>query len=132
MLREDCIPRWARKEEGFTLIEVAIALLILVLGIVGVAKMQSEAIKGSSFSMEMTDGINLAQDEVEFLKSLSSSSTSFGIGTHVTSPISSSLGRSYNISWTVSQISTGILKVDVTSTWQERGNTHSVTISFIK
>ncbi len=131
-MRKQTVSRLGDAEKGFTLIEVGIALLILVLGIVGVAKMQSEAMKGSSFSMDMTDGVNLAQDEVEFLKSLSSSSTSLGLGMHSTSPITSNLGRTYNVSWLVTQLSTGVLKIDVTSTWQEKGNTHSVTISFIK
>jgi len=118
--------------KGFTLVEVAVAILILGIGIVGVAKMQSEAIKGGSFSMQLTDGINLAQDEVEFLKGLSSTSTSLGVGTHTIPSVTSSLGRTYNVSWTVTQLVVNTFQVDVAASWTEKGKQHSVTISFIK
>ncbi len=120
--------------EGFTLIEVVIAILIFAVGIIGVAKMQGEAVKGGSFGMQVTDATNLTQNQVEYLMGQSYTHTSLTAGTH-SSPLSASgTGRSYTITWVVQNDTpgTGMKQVDVTSSWSVKDNSHSITISFIK
>ena len=56
------------REEGFTLIEVMIALVILLIGMLGVMGMQYYAITGNTFSREMRIATNLSQDLIEQLK----------------------------------------------------------------
>ena len=58
------------EKNGFTLIEVLIGLIILAIGVLAVAGMQITSIIGTSFSSNMTQASVLAQDRLEFLKSL--------------------------------------------------------------
>lgn len=55
-------------ENGFTLIEVMIALVILLIGMLGVMGMQYYAVVGNTSSREMRIATNLAQERIEQLK----------------------------------------------------------------
>ena len=55
---------------GFTLIEIMIAMVVLAIGILGVAKMQLSAIKGNSYASGLTEASTLAQNKMEELMSL--------------------------------------------------------------
>ncbi|MCD6569389.1 MAG: prepilin-type N-terminal cleavage/methylation domain-containing protein [Deltaproteobacteria bacterium] len=121
-------------KKGFTLIEVVIAILIFALGIIGVAKMQAEAVKGNSFSMQVTDGLNLAQNQLESLMSLPYIHNSLNNGTHNPPGTASGTGCTYTITWVVQDDTpvTGVKQIDVTSSWAEKNVPHSITISFIR
>jgi type IV pilus assembly protein PilV len=53
---------------GFTLLEVMIALVILAVGLLGLASLQVMAIKGNSFGQQMTVASTLAQNQLEQLR----------------------------------------------------------------
>ena len=53
------------EQNGFTLLEVLIALTILSVGILAVAQMQIAAIKGNSTARKFSQGIVIAQDQIE-------------------------------------------------------------------
>ncbi|MGD9161648.1 MAG: prepilin-type N-terminal cleavage/methylation domain-containing protein [Desulfobacteraceae bacterium] len=53
--------------EGFTIIEVMIALSILTIGILSIASMQVSAIKGNYLSDKITSAFTLAEDKMEAL-----------------------------------------------------------------
>ena len=55
-------------ENGFTLIEVMIALVILLIGMLGVMGMQYYAVVGNTSSREMRIATSLAQERIEQLK----------------------------------------------------------------
>jgi prepilin-type N-terminal cleavage/methylation domain-containing protein len=57
-------------KKGFTLIEVLVGLVILAIGLLGIAGMQVTSVKGNSFSRNLTQASFLAQDRLEYLKSL--------------------------------------------------------------
>lgn len=59
------------RDEGFTILEVLVALAILAFGILAVATMQATAIKGNSQAIRVSEGITLAQDKAEELTRLS-------------------------------------------------------------
>ena len=54
-----------KKEAGFTLMEILIAIAILAFGLLAVATMQAWSIKGNSQAIGITEGITLAQDKIE-------------------------------------------------------------------
>ncbi len=60
-----------QKDNGFTLLEVLIAMFILAIGLLAVAGMQVTTIEGNDFSLDMTEAVILAQDEAEKLANLS-------------------------------------------------------------
>ena len=55
-------------EEGFTLIEIMITLVILSIGLVALAGLQISAIKGNAFSKRMTSAVSIANQKLEQLK----------------------------------------------------------------
>jgi type IV pilus assembly protein PilV len=59
-----------RGEGGFTLIEVIIAISILSIGILGVATMQSSAIRANFFAGNTSSGTSWASDKMEELVAL--------------------------------------------------------------
>ena len=59
-----------RNKDGFTLIEVLIAVTILSIGILGLAGLAGTAIKNSGFSQAVSSANNLAQERIEALLSV--------------------------------------------------------------
>jgi type IV pilus assembly protein PilV len=53
------------REEGFSLIEVLVALVILAVGLLGLALFQTTAIKGNAIASKWTVATELAQDRLE-------------------------------------------------------------------
>ena len=70
------------EKNGFTLIEVLIALVILSVGILGVAKMQLSAIKGNAIARKHTQLIIAAQNQIELIMQMQYSTPSLSDGTH--------------------------------------------------
>ena len=59
------VGRKLRGNEGFSLIEVLISLVILAVGLLGLALFQTTAIKGNAIASKWTVATELAQDRLE-------------------------------------------------------------------
>ena len=57
-------------EEGFTLVEVLIAIFLLTVGILGMASMQVMALQGNSFAGSISESNALGQYKIEELMAL--------------------------------------------------------------
>jgi type IV pilus assembly protein PilV len=112
-------PFASKKEEGFTLLEVIVAISILTVGLLGLATMQVTSIKGNFFASRVTEGSAVASDRLEKLFALPYTHADLSGGTH-TDP-SPPAGRS--ISWIVTDNSplNNTKKVVMTVSWTERG-----------
>jgi type IV pilus assembly protein PilV len=115
--------------EGFTLLEVLVAVTIFAIGILAVASMQLTSIQGNAF----------AQAQLERLKSVADVSTDLPIGI-TADPLnpmdenenSGVGGAIYNRSWTVAAgPSTGSRQVTVTINWRSGMGSHLVTLRTI-
>lgn len=62
--------KWGAQEKGFSLIEVLVSLVILGIGILAVAQLQVSAIRGLAFGRHMTTATHLAEQQIEWLRSL--------------------------------------------------------------
>ncbi len=62
--------RAAGVRNGFTLIEVLVAISILTIGILGIAGLMGTAVKSASYSQAMTQATNLAQGRIEALQEI--------------------------------------------------------------
>ena len=130
--------RKSKKDEGFTLIEVLIAITIFAVGLLAVASMQLSAIKVNSTAGQITTRITWAQDKLEELMALPysdpwiedlgdppSGTDTAGNAHQATTP-----DGYYTISWTVTNntpvSSTKLITVTVTG----RGKTTRV--SYVK
>lgn len=58
-------------DKGFTILEILVALAILAIGILGLAKMQILSITGTSFNKDSTKAMTIAQRAIEQFKNAS-------------------------------------------------------------
>lgn len=121
--------------EGFTLLEVLLAVSIFALGILAVASMQLTSIRGNAFGNEMTTATFLAQAQLERMKSVADVSTlatggdANSIDENENSGVS---GAIYNRSWTVAAgPSTESRQVTVAVNWSSGLGNHNVTLRTI-
>ena len=115
--------------KGFTLIEVVIGLIILAIGLLGIAAMQVTATKGCYFSSNVTQATFFAQDKLEHLKNLSYSDSDLGSGQHDEGTISGTIfSRQYHI---LEDVGNSMKTITVSVSWADQAN-HSISLSTIR
>ena len=121
--------RAIKKPNGFTLVEVVAALIILAIGLLAIAAMQVTSTKGGYFSSNVTRGTIFAQDKLEDLKNLSYSDSNLSSGQHNEGTMSGSIfSRQYHI---VEDAGNSMKTITVTVQWVDRGN-HSISFTTIR
>jgi len=116
-------------EKGFTLIEVAAGLVILAIGLLGIAAMQVTSTMGGYFSNNVTQATILAQDKLEYLKNLSYSDSELMNGEHNEGIIPGTIfSRVYNV---LEDAGNSMKTITVIVQWKDRGN-HSISFSTIR
>jgi type IV pilus assembly protein PilV len=125
-----------KKENGFSLIEVMISLVILAIGLLAIAALQITSVKGNLFSDNITQASIIGQDLLERLKDLPLNDPHLTDGPHT--PDSSLNGSSISVrgisfskTYTVGTdpgIPANSRVITVTVTWMD---TASHTISFL-
>lgn len=105
--------RRLRDEGGFTLLEVMIALVVLAIGLLGLASLQIMAIKGNSYGQQMTVASTLAQSQLEQLRRSTGALTN-----GEDNPVGLN-GVRYTRTWTVTPNSpqSGVTTVLITIKW---------------
>jgi type IV pilus assembly protein PilV len=138
-------PEGRRKEGGFTLIEVMIAMLLLLIGVAGVLRLQMVSVRATSFSRHATEATIVAEDKMEELMSLDGSIILTGptvcappggpvpcaFDTVDEKAVDDPAGE-YTRTWTsvASIVNPGTQDISVTVGWTERGNEpHSIVIT---
>ncbi len=111
-------------QKGFTILEVLVAMIVLAIGLLGLAPMFVMSMRGNQFSREVSETAYLAQDRIEQLKNQT-----------IISPIpfnettsSGSYTRTVNVSdRTVDgTIPPGVYRINVTLNWTDKqGRSHS-------
>ena len=106
-----------KKGDGFTLLEVMIALMILSVGLLGLAALQLVAVKSNAFSSEMTYATMLAQQHAEILKSRAFTDGDLTEGDHTA--MGSSKGVQYTVAWNVTDNTpdTDMKTINLTVQW---------------
>jgi len=115
-----------RNEQGFTLLEVIIAMGLLTFGLLAVASMQIGAIQGNSFAARTTEGVTWAQDKMEDLLALSYDD--------LDDNDSPEQQGDYAVAWTVADDDpiANTKRITVTVTWQDKGRTKQAQLTCIK
>ncbi len=85
-------------QQGFTLVEVMIALLIFSIGVLGLAAMQIDFITGNDTARELTEAATRASDKLEQLRAVGYTDTDLDV---TANPHTETGGGGYNLSWTV-------------------------------
>ena len=127
--------------KGFTLVEIMIAILLLVIALVGLASVTVSVIKGNDLSRMVTTATTLAKDKMEQLKNLSTTSAGYGAldTLALTDGSQTVLETVYTRVWTVGAVgttapdndTTKMKKITVTVTWIWNGQSHNVTLEAI-
>jgi type IV pilus assembly protein PilV len=124
-----------KKENGFTLIEVLVAITIFAVGLLAVAALQTSAVKMNSTSNKLTNLRTVAMDQIERLSALPYDDTALNAGTYgpTTSPPTTSPSADYSISYTVTDTTVVIDSVTMSTqktvkvTVSGRGKTENIT-----
>jgi prepilin-type N-terminal cleavage/methylation domain-containing protein len=125
---------------GFTMLELAIAILVFCIGFVGMNRMQAMAIRGNAFNKQLTEATSVMKSTSERLIGLAQDNNSLGGALPITGTLSISSpdvsiyrGYIYSPSWSVSQMAGMNLKqVIVSVRWTDFGVEHSVSDTFCK
>ncbi len=151
-----------RKEKGFSLLEVMVAITVLSFGILAVASMQVSAIRGNALSRDLTKASSLARGKVEDLMladyndpavadrdgdgtdqdanddGLDDDGGNFGLDDEAEADWdgieTSPSGIVYGLFWNVAEDEplNGAKRIRVIVTWTERGAGKRVSMDFIK
>ncbi len=145
------------KQEGYTLVEILIAIAILAFGLLAVATMQVTAIKTNAIASGISQGLTLGQAKVEELMNLSyghddlkdldgdgtgqdldddgvdDDDDNFGLDDTTGADGSAANGR-YTTYWNIAVdepvISSKTIRVIVT--WTEKGRNKRINLDFVK
>ncbi len=134
-------------ENGFTIIEVMIAIVVFAIGILAVAVMQLGAVKGNSGASRLTEATVTAQNQMEQLMSLDYTDPKLsdvdndkvaGLN-DVTNPdgtlqVTNSASGIYNVFWNVAVDSPvkDSKQIRVIVRWQQNGKVRTVTLNSVK
>jgi type IV pilus assembly protein PilV len=128
-----------RKYQGFTLIEVMIAMVILAVGLLSLMTMQIVSIRANAFSSEMTYASMLAQSRLEQIRNMSYTSINPGTVTDTVPASASTKGMAYAVETKVEDNlpATDMKTITLTINWtgtpagSAGGSTVNFTTSFI-
>jgi type IV pilus assembly protein PilV len=121
------------KKDGFSLIEVLIALTILAIGLLAIASLQVTSARGNFFSNSLMQATYVAQDRLEFLKNLPFGDPLLSTENHVDGTTKMSdlvFNRSYTVEL-VNDPKGNYLKISYMVKWND-GTNHSISFSTIR
>ena len=134
--------------DGFTLLEVLMALAIFSIGILAIASLQVSSINGASTARFFNEAAVYAQDELEKIVALDFDPENgiipaeLTVGNHTLADhIGDGTGgddlpwNRYRLNWTVIGPDIPVdnaVTIDMTVSWQERGIDRSITYTYVK
>jgi prepilin-type N-terminal cleavage/methylation domain-containing protein len=117
-----------RPDQGFTLIEIMIALVILSIALIALAGLQVSAIKGNAFSKRLTTAVSIGNEKMEELKNSSYANIISESATKVTR---SNMNFTRQVMVTNNSPLPNTKTVNVMVTWSDNSKSHSVPITTI-
>jgi type IV pilus assembly protein PilV len=115
-------------EEGFTLLEIMIALVVLSVSLVALAGLQISAIRGNAFSKRMTTAVSIANEKMEQLKNSSYANILSESSIQVNQ---SNMNFTRQVTVTNNSPLPNTKTVNVTVTWSQGSKSHSVPMTTI-
>jgi len=112
-----------RSQDGFTLIEVLVTLLILSVGLLGIAGLTAGIIRGDFFSKNITSATVIAQTQLEAVQNkgyINANTTNFPSSAASVSMGGVNFSRTTTI--TDNSPATNMKTISVTVTWNEADN----------
>jgi len=118
-------------DDGFTLIEVMVALVILTFGILAVLGMQTTAIRGGYQSQNLTEAACIGANKIEEIVSQEYAYIADQAGNN-----SDTSNSKYTVTWDVNvdpdDAPDNTTFIHLVVTWTEGGRSHEVAYDFLK
>ncbi|MFW8629570.1 type IV pilus modification PilV family protein [Vibrio natriegens] len=119
------------KQQGFSLLEVLIAFLLLGVGALGLTKLNVYLERESDYAIQSIEALRLAENKLEWFRTRGASSavSVIPISDFDSIATGSSVKGAYTVEWVVppATISGSLKTITVTSSWEDRmGQTQSV------
>jgi len=118
------------KKDGFSLIEVLIALTFLAIGLLAMASLQVTSVRGNFFSNNLMQATYVAQDRLEYLKNLPFDDPLLSTGDHPDPPTQQISGVDFNRAYRVG-LNGNLKSLKYTVSWND-GAKHSISFSTFK
>ena len=119
-----------KKPKGFSLVEVLIGLIILAIGLLALGSLQVTSVKGNFFSNHLTQATYVAQNRLEFLRTLPLHDPLLVAGNHEDGMTTVS-GISFNRLFTVVDEVAGYKTIQYIVTWKD-GAAHRISFATIR
>ena len=103
-----------RQERGFTLVETATALLVMMIGGLGICAVFTYAIKNNTGSRDRAAAIAVAQQQMERFRSLIFTDPGLTASTSTTTV--ESAGRSYTVKTTITNTTSSLKTITIEAT----------------
>ncbi len=100
-----------RQERGFTLIETSCALLVMMIGGLGICAVFAFAIKNNTGSRDRAASIAVAQQEMERFRSLTFLDAALTAGT--STKTAASAGRTYTVKTTITDTTSSLKTITI-------------------
>lgn len=110
--------RKLRNDSGFTLIEVMVSMIILSIGVLGLAPLMAVSVTGNSFSNEATRANVIAQDRIEQLKNMAFGGMPYSDSTS-SDPYYGCLARVDDVT-SDANVPAGVYRINVRITWTDQ------------
>ena len=121
-----------RRDGGFTLIELMIAMTVLIIGIAGILSMQMTAMRSSAYSRHATEASVLGEDTMEALRTVPVASIVDTAAESINEHGIPDAGGLYTREWTITDDGT-IATLVVVVRWKERGSEdHAITFTTMR
>jgi len=117
----------SRNSKGFTIIEVLVAVCILTISMLAILEAVVIAMEHNLNNISRDESVRIAEAKMNDLRNTAFSSLANG-STSVTRNFRN-LTRTFNVQWTVSNLSANSIAVQVVVNWSHRGvqRSHSIT-----
>ena len=100
------------QEKGFTLMETATALLVMMIGGLGICAVFAYAIKNNTGSRDRATAIAVAQQQMERFRNLSFIDAALTAGPATTTTVSSA-GRTFTVKTTITDTTTSLKTIEI-------------------
>lgn len=119
--------------DGFTLIEVMIAIVLIGIGLMAVAKFQAESLNADKTARELTEAAMWASNQAEALLNLDFDADELDTSEdHEADPVGEN--DKYTVSWTVGEAPSdpNVKVIQITVSWASRNKQKTMNFAYAK